>query len=95
MLNKLPLDSKFLDLLERSAVAIATSKQRIAETLELLRRSDELAIEPKAWAKPSETDGHQDTARQPYGSREKDSAEGFADVKLFNSTEQNSRKKMD
>lgn len=56
----------------------------------------ELAAERKAWGKPAETDTHRGEARQSYSSREKDSADGFAEgMKLFKRTKQDSEKKKD
>ena len=53
-----------------------------------------LAAQEKDWHKASEGDKHQDEARQSYRSREKDSADGFAEgLKLFNPKKPDSEKK--
>jgi hypothetical protein len=55
-----------------------------------------LAAQQGEWNKRAESDKHQDLARQPYRSRETDSAEGFADgLKLFNPKKRDSEKKKD
>ncbi len=54
----------------------------------------QLADQQKQWNKASEGDKHQDGARQSYRSREKDSANGFAEgLKLVNPTKQGSEKR--
>ena len=46
------------------------------------------------WKQPTEGDKHQDVARQTYRSRERDSADGFAEgLKLFNGKKQDADKK--
>ena len=65
---------------------------------ELKTATRELAAEQKAWGHASETDTHQDQdkARQSYRSREKDSADGFAEgMKLFKPRKRDSEKKKD
>lgn len=53
-----------------------------------------LAAQQNNWDKASEGDEHQDAARQSYGSRERDSANGFAeDLKLLNPRKPDSEKK--
>ena len=63
---------------------------------ELKAATEELAAEQNEWNKHSESDVHQDEARQAYRSREKDAAEGFAKgLKLFQTTKRDSEKKKD
>ena len=55
-----------------------------------------LAAQQKNWDKASEGDKHQDAARQSYGNREADSADGFAEgLKLFNPKKPGSERKKD
>lgn len=55
-----------------------------------------LAAQQKRWDKASEGDKHQDAARQSYGSREKDSSDGFAEgLTLFNLKKPDSERKKD
>jgi hypothetical protein len=63
---------------------------------ELKAAAKELAAQQKEWNMPSQPDIHQDEARQSYRSREKDSADGFAEgMKLFSARKQGSEKKKD
>jgi hypothetical protein len=61
---------------------------------ELKTAANELAAIQKDWNKQSQGDTHQDVARQSYRSREKDSADGFAEgMKLFSPTKRDSDKR--
>ena len=63
---------------------------------ELEAAAAELTAQEKEWNKSSEGDKHQNVARQSYRSREKDSADGFAEgLKLFNSKKRDSDKEKD
>jgi hypothetical protein len=56
----------------------------------------QFAVQQKDWNKASEPDTPQNEGRQSYRSREKDSADGFAEgLKLFNPTKKDSEKKQD
>ena len=56
----------------------------------------QFAAQQKEWEKSSQPDTHQNEARQSYRSREKDSADGFAEgLKLFNPKKKDSEKKQD
>ena len=109
------LDSKTFELLDRSAAAVATSKQRLLETAKLLQRSYELFVPPeqhttqvvadsekdltaqqRAWVGSPELDKHVETARQSYGSRERQSAKAYSHgLRLFSPAKKASAKKQE
>lgn len=61
---------------------------------ELKSATAELVGQETEWDKTSERDTHQIEARQPYRSREKDSADAFAEgLKLFDPRKRDSEKK--
>ena len=63
---------------------------------ELKKAAAKMAAQEKEWNKTSEGDKHRDIARQSYRSREKDSADAFAEgLKLFNPKKPDFEKKKD
>ena len=55
---------------------------------------ENLAAQQRDWNKSSESDKHQDEARQSYRTRESDSADAFAEgLNLFNPKKRDSEKK--
>jgi len=72
------------------------SEQAAVYITSLKAAARELIAEQEAWDGNSEPDVHQHEARQSYRSREKDSADGFAEgLKLFNPNKPDSAKKKD
>ncbi len=83
------ISARLLDVSPDSAVAAGYRS-------ELKAAAAELAVQVKHWNKPSESDKHQDVARQSYRSRETDSADGFSEgLKLFNPKKRDSDKEKD
>ena len=81
--------TRLIDVRPDSAVAAGYRRELKAAALLLA------ALE-KDWDKASEGDKHQNEARQSYRSREKDSADGFAEgLKHFNPKKPDSEKKKD
>ena len=61
---------------------------------QLKRAVARLQLQEEEWNKTSESDKHQDEARQSYRDRETDSADGFAEgLKLFTRKKGDSEKK--
>ena len=81
--------ARLIDAEADSAVVAGYRRELKAATLLL-------EAQEKDWDKAAEGDKHQNGARQSYGSREKDSADGFAEgLKLFNPKKPDSEKKKD
>ena len=63
---------------------------------ELKKAAAELRAQENQWDKASESDKHQNGARQSYRTRESDSGDGFSDsLKLFNPKKRDPEKKKD
>lgn len=87
---------KIRSICARLLHAPANSAEEAQYRSELRSAAAELERQQKEWNKPPEGDKHRDEARHSYRSREKDSADGFAEgLKLFNSRKQQSEKKKD
>jgi hypothetical protein len=81
--------ARLLDVPENSPEAARYRSELKAAATQLALKKQE-----REWNKFGEGDKHQDQARQNYRSREKDSADAFAEgLKLFNPKEQDSKHK--